>query len=440
MMRLANRAFATCRTGKHSRICSVVGSQWGDEGKGKLVDILAQDYDVIGRFNGGANAGHTIIANGVKFAFHMLPCGLLYPNTINLIGNGVVVSLESLFEELADLDKHGVDYAGRLFISDRAHLTLKGHLEADGAQEEKLGGESIGTTRKGIGPTYSTKAMRVGIRMGDLLFPETFEAKYHKCVEYLENAHGFTIDRAEELEHLKQVSERLRPLITDTIFYVNDAINNGKRIIAEGANALMLDLDYGSYPYVTSSPTGVAGICTGLGIAPQKVETAIGVVKAYTTRVGEGPFPTEDFGPAGEHMFTKGQEFGVTTGRKRRCGWLDMNIVRYTNMINNYQSINITKLDILDELDEIKIATAYTINGKEIPSMPANLEELAKVEPQYITMKGWKSDTSKCTDWNQLPHEAKEYLNTIAEIGGTPVSWVGVGPARENMLLNPLYS
>ena len=440
MMRLAQRAFATCRTGKHSRICSVVGSQWGDEGKGKLVDILAQEYDVIGRFNGGANAGHTIIANGVKFAFHMLPCGLLYPNTINLIGNGVVVHLESLFEELADLDKHGVDYAGRLLISDRAHLTLKGHIAGDGAQEQKLGDQNIGTTQKGIGPTYSSKAMRVGIRMGDLLYPDTLEEKYHKCVNYLEAAHGIQCDRTDELEHLRIVSEKLRPMITDTVWYVNNAINEGKRIIAEGANALMLDLDYGTYPYVTSSPTGVAGICSGLGIAPTKVETAIGVVKAYTTRVGEGPFPTEDEGPAGQHMQTKGQEFGVTTGRVRRCGWLDMNVVRYTHMINNYASINMTKLDILDELDEIKIATTYTIDGKEIPSMPANIEQLAKVKPEYITLRGWKSDTSKVTDWNKLPSEAKEYINTVGELAGTPVTWVGVGPARESMLLNPLYS
>jgi adenylosuccinate synthase len=241
------------------------------------------------------------------------------------------------------------------------------------------------------------------------------------------------------LDELKLASEKLRDCITDTVWYVNNAVKAGKSVIAEGANALMLDIDYGSYPYVTSSSTGVAGICSGLGLAPSKLETAIGVVKAYTTRVGSGPFPTEDFGPAGEHMFTKGREYGVTTGRKRRCGWLDLNIVRYTHMINNYSSINITKLDVLDELDEIKIAVGYNLNGKPLPSMPSNLEVLAQVEPEYITMPGWKTDTTQITEYNNLPIQAKDYLATIEELADVPISWVGTGPGRENMLLNPLY-
>jgi adenylosuccinate synthase len=276
--------------------------------------------------------------------------------------------------------------------------------------------------------------------MGDLLQEDTFLHKYNRLTDFLENAYGFKIDRKEELDELSEARERLRDNITDTIYYVNNAIKGGKRVIAEGANALMLDLDFGSYPFVTSSSTGVAGIASGLGIAPSKLETSIGVVKAYTTRVGSGPFPTEDFGEAGEHMFTKGREMGVTTGRRRRCGWLDLHLVKYTHMINNYSSINITKLDILDELAEIKICVGYNINGKSLKSMPSNLEDLAKVEPEYITMKGWLSDTSTVKDWADLPHEAKEYLSAIEEISEVPISWVGVGPDRENMLINPLYS
>jgi adenylosuccinate synthase len=437
---MLKRGFGICRTGLHSKTCVVVGAQWGDEGKGKLVDILAENYNIVGRYNGGANAGHTVVANGKKYAFHLLPCGILYKNVMNVIGNGVVLHVPTLFKELSQLDNSGIDYAGRLLISDRAHLVTQAHIEADGSHETALGGKSLGTTKRGIGPTYSTKAMRIGLRVGDLLHWSYFVDRYNGMVDYLEKAFPIKVDRAAELAEFESYKKRMEGMITDTIYYVNKETESGKRLIAEGANALMLDLDYGTYPYVTSSSTGVAGVSSGLGIAPTKLETTVGVVKAYTTRVGLGPFPTEETGEIGEHLVAKGREFGTTTGRKRRCGWLDLNVVKYTHMINNYTSINITKLDVLDELEEIQIGVGYSLNGQKLNSIPASLEDLGKVKVDYLKMPGWRSDTTKVLRWQDLPPQAKAYLSKISELTGVPITWVGTGPNRENMLKNPDYS
>lgn len=431
------RVFSSCRTGLHSKVCAVVGSQWGDEGKGKLVDILSKDYDIVGRYNGGANAGHTVIVGNNKFGFHLLPCGILYPKTKNVLGNGVVVQFSTLFEEIEDVEKAGIECRDRLFISDRAHIVTKWHLEADGAQEKSLGGGGIGTTKRGIGPTYSTKMMRTGLRVGDLQYWDTFKEKYLRMAEFFQRAYNIQVDSSEELNYFQNIRKDVLPMVCDTVYMINHSIESGKRLLTEGANALMLDIDYGSYPYVTSSSTGVAGACTGLGVAPSKISTVIGIVKAYTTRVGAGPFPTEIIGGIGDHLQIKGKEIGVTTKRKRRCGWLDLVVVRYTHLINNYSSLNITKLDILDELEELKIAVEYEIDGIRLKSMPANLEDLSKVKVVYETLPGWKCDTSQVSEWRDLPKEAKGYLKRIEEVLKVPISWVGTGPKRENMLINP---
>jgi len=439
---MLRRTFASaCKTGKRSRFCAVVGAQWGDEGKGKLVDILARKYDVVARFNGGANAGHTVKPTKKKtFAFHMLPCGVLNPKTINIIGNGCVVQLSALFEELKTVTEAGYTEAKQhTFISDRAHIVTAGQMEADGKQETSMGSNSIGTTKRGIGPTYCTKALRLGLRMGDLKHPHTLKDKHMRLYEFLTKA--FDVSTAElnkELDYLKQAGEDLKENITDTSFLMNQSIASKKRILCEGANALMLDTDHGTYPYVTSSSTGVAGICSGLGVAPHHIQTVIGVMKAYTTRVGSGPFPTEDLGDAGTHMQTMGKEVGVTTGRKRRCGWLDLPVLKYTSQINGYSSLNITKLDILDELDYIKVGTAYLDSQGNETRMPSTIDDLAKVKVRYETLRGWRADTSKITSFEALPPAAKDYIAFIEKQLGVQIAWCGVGPARKNMLFKPI--
>lgn len=432
------RFFTTCKTGKHSQVCTVVGAQWGDEGKGKLVDILAKDYDIVGRYNGGANAGHTVIVGKNKFGFHLLPCGVLYPKTQNVLGNGVVMHFPTFFEEIEQVEKAEIQCRNRIFVSDRAHIVTSIHIEADGAQEKKMASE-LGTTKRGIGPTYSSKMMRLGLRVGDLFHWSTFTDKYNALADFYEKAYDIKVDRKAELDQFDKLKSQIKPMVIDSVYYIGKALQDEKKILTEGANALMLDIDYGTYPYVTSSSTGVAGACTGLGIPPNKIQTVIGIVKAYTTRVGAGPFPTEIIGGIGEHLQTKGKEFGVTTGRKRRCGWLDLVVVKYTHMINGYSSINITKLDILDELEEILIGVKYVVDGVPLNSMPASLETLTNVVVEYEKMPGWNCDTTKCMSWNELPDQAKQYLEKISKIVGVPVTWVGTGPRRENMLINPKY-
>lgn len=426
-----------CKTGQKSRVTSVLGCQWGDEGKGKLVDILAEEHDIVARFNGGSNAGHTLKVGNFKFAFHLLPCGMLYPNKLNLIGNGVVIHIPALFEELAQLDQHKIDWHDRLIISDRAHLTFKAHLAMDKMFEEKL---FLGTTKRGIGPTYGLKSFRWGVRVGELQNWSAFLEKYNRFNDFVEQTYGIKIDRQAELSELKNYTDILirRKMIKDTVGLLHDALAH-KRILTEGANAIMLDIDFGTYPYVTSSNTSVGAICTGLGIPPQSLESVLGVVKAYTTRVGEGPFPSELEGWEGQLMRKVGGEFGATTGRPRRCGWLDLAVVRYAHMINGLSSINLTKLDVLSEFENIEVITHYErkSTGERVNYLQAQLEEWSDMKIVSQSFKGWKKDISGVTSFKDLPVEAKDYIGFIEKETKIPISWIGVGPDRSSMLINP---
>ena len=401
----------TNRNGLLSKCCAVIGAQWGDEGKGKLVDILANEYDICARYNGGANAGHTVKVQDKKYIFHLLPCGMLYPKCVNVLGNGVVIHLPTMFEEIKQLEDSKISWDGRLLLSNRAHLITQMHTTTD-AVLEKSG--NIGTTKRGIGPAYTMKMLRKGLRIGDLADWAVFEKKYLKLYGEMKEFFKFEdYDTAKELEELKKLQEIIvsKNMIIDCVDYLHNAIKSKKRLLVEGANATMLDIDHGTYPFVTSSSTNVGGACTGLGIPPDAITSKIGVVKAYTTRVGGGPFPTELLDHNGEYLQTTGQEFGATTGRKRRCGWLDLNVVRYAHKINNFESLIITKLDILNKLPEIKVATGYKINGTLLPDvMPSTIEELSKVEVVYQTLPGWNVDISNIKKFKELPIQAKHYI------------------------------
>lgn len=424
----------------------VLGSQWGDEGKGKLVDLLVGHYDIVARCAGGNNAGHTIVVDGVKYDFHMLPSGLVNPNCQNLLGNGVVIHVPSFFQELETLEKKGLnDARSRLFVSSRAHLVFDFHQRTDKLRELELAGRStdgknIGTTGKGIGPTYSTKASRSGLRVHHLVNDnpgawEFFVTKYMRLLETRQERYGhFDYDYESELARLKQYRETLKPFVVDSVVFIHNAIKANKKILVEGANALMLDIDFGTYPYVTSSSTGIGGVCTGLGIPPRTIDEVYGVVKAYTTRVGEGPFPTEQLNDEGDRLQSIGAEYGVTTGRKRRCGWLDLVVLKYSTLINGYTSLNITKLDVLDTFKEIPVGISYSINGKKLDLFPEDLMTLGKVDVEYVTLPGWNEDITKITSFDELPQKAKDYLKYIEDFVGVPVEWVGTGPARESML------
>lgn len=426
-------------SGYDQKVCMVLGGQWGDEGKGKLVDVLASKYDIVARFNGGANAGHTLVVDGQKFVFHLLPCGLLYPTTLNVLGNGVVMDPEALVEELRDLTAGGIDWKGRLIISDRAHMLLKCHKIIDGLREtwlEDRDNLEIGTTKKGIGPCYASKATRHGVRVGEILHWNTFKKNYKTMIDELQKQYKFEYNPEEELAELDALRKILVPMVKDTVHLLNQAYADGKTILTEGANAALLDIDFGTYPYVTSSATTAGGAATGLGLAPSKLKTIIGVVKAYTTRVGAGPFPSELTCEIGDHLQETGFEFGATTGRRRRCGWLDMVVVNYGVMLNGYTSINITKLDVLNDLDTIKLGVSYSIDGTELPHgmMPSHLDDLEKVTVNYEEFPGWKCDLSGIKTFDELPEAAKKYILRIEELSKCQVSWIGIGPNRDEMV------
>lgn len=418
----------------NNQVCTILGAQWGDEGKGKLVDILAQQYDIVARYAGGSNAGHTIVVGDKKFAFHLLPSGLLHESTTCMIGNGVVLHLPTLFKELATLDEKGVSYAGRLKISDRTHLLFDFHQTVDGMREDGLKDKKIGTTKKGIGPCYSSKMTRNGLRVADLRFFEHFEEKFRKLVAYWQRQFDVEVDIDAELAVYKDYAERLLPMVVDGVSYINKAYEEGKKVLIEGANATLLDIDFGTYPYVTSSNASIGGACTGLGLAPSKLDYSVGIVKAYTTRVGAGPFPTELHDTLGENIREKGHEFGTTTGRPRRCGWLDIPVIKYAHLVNHFSAINITKLDVLDELPELKIGVSYSYQGKPLEGFPASLEVLANVAVEYETMPGWQTDITKCRTFAELPEAAQNYIKRIEELVGCPVRWIGVGPGRDEMI------
>ncbi|KAK0132313.1 Adenylosuccinate synthetase isozyme 1 [Merluccius polli] len=510
----AATGFKRSRNDIGNKVTVVLGAQWGDEGKGKVVDMLATEADLVCRCQGGNNAGHTVVVDGKEYDFHLLPSGIINSKSTSLIGNGVVIHLPGLFEEGDKNEKKGLKgWDKRLIVSDRAHLgtyvCLNGQIDGNcgyctiskqGAgfskpffhfcltftrlltayrkprdkrkkerskdgQENKLETikisnfmlfsslqsicssfnsgcslfhmNSIGTTKKGIGPTYSSKASRTGLRVCDLMGDfKDFSARFKNLVQQYQSMYpALTVDAEDQLKKLKEYAERLRPMVRDGVYYMYEALHGSqKKILVEGANAALLDIDFGTYPFVTSSNCTVGGACTGLGIPPLNIGDVFGVSKAYTTRVGIGAFPTEQLNAVGELLQTRGHEVGVTTGRKRRCGWLDLVILKYAHMINGFTAIALTKLDILDVLDEIKVGVAYKINGKRVPHFPANLEVLQKVEVEYETFPGWKTDTAAARKWNDLPPKAQNYIRFIENHIGVPIKWVGVGKSRECMI------
>ena len=417
----------------------LIGAQWGDEGKGKIIDVLSENADLVARFQGGNNAGHTVIVEGKKYVLHLIPSGVHSEKTICMIGNGVVVNPVQLLEEFDGLVEQGIDISNRFKISNRAQLVFSYHCEFDALSELKRGADQIGTTKKGIGPAYSDKVNRSGIRAGDILRPEKFERKYRKNIEkynklFLE-AGMDALDVEAEWSKVKTAAERIKPFITDTVITINEAIESGKDVLLEGAQGVWLDIDYGTFPYVTSSNTGTGGACTGAGVAPRHIEKVIGVTKAYTTRVGEGPFPTELDNEFGEKLRQMGGEFGATTGRPRRCGWFDAVATRYAVMLNGITDMAITKMDVLDTLEEIKICTAYELDGVRTETMPVDAEDLEIAKPIYETMPGWQATTTGARSLSELPENARKYLDRLAELCKAKVSIVSVGPDREETFM-----
>lgn len=421
-------------------ILVVVGAQWGDEGKGKVVDVLTEKADIVARYQGGHNAGHTVVINNSKFILHLIPSGILHKNTVCIIGNGVVVEPKALIEEITDLKKRGVKVAGNLRISSNAHLIMPYHLAIDSASEKTKGKKCIGTTGRGIGPTYVDKMARTGIRVGDLLSPETFLEKLRtnlKQVNFLmKNLYDLPVFNAKKIfdEYMGHAGT-LRKYIADTDIIINTAITEKKNLLLEGAQGTLLDIDHGTYPFVTSSNSIAGGACTGLGIGPTKINSVIGIVKAYTTRVGSGPFPTELRDEIGAGMQEKGGEFGATTGRPRRCGWLDTVILKRSAAVNGFTGTVITKLDILDGLDTIKICTAYRYKGRTYTDMPKDIAILENCTPVYEEVGGWKENTQGITDFRKLPKQAQSYIRRIEELIGVKTVMVSTGQKRDELIV-----
>lgn len=425
---------------KYGNVCAIVGGQWGDEGKGKLVDIMAEHYNYIVRSTGGANAGHTVYVkepaseNYKKYVFHLMPSGVLYPKSINIIGNGCVVHIPTFLDEVKVLKANDVNVDGRVFISDRAHLIFEYHKTIDGIQEERKGKNKVGTTRRGIGPAYTDKISRVGIRVHELLDFQKFEEHMRENLAAVQKNYDFAFDVDAELNYYRNIIPEIKPYIADTGLMINKAISEGKKILMEGANATLLDIDHGTYPFVTSSNASIGGIIAGSGVGATKITSVIGIMKAYSTRVGAGPFPTELDNELGEKLRTKGNEFGSTTGRPRRCGWFDAVGAKYSVMINGMTGINLTKLDVLDEMETIKIGTGYFYQGKKLESFPASSDILSNVEVEYIELQGWKTSIKKAKTLKDLPSNAQNYIKKIEELIGCPINFIGTGVAREEMV------
>jgi len=409
----------------------VVGLQWGDEGKGKIVDNLAQNYDYVCRFAGGHNAGHTIVVENKKYALHLIPSGVLNPEAINIVGNGVVLSPKDFIKEMSQFES----LEGRLFISDKAHLLLPYHSEIDKARERLRGKRAIGTTGKGIGPAYGDKIARVGHRVGELKEPHKLAKKiidYFKTNQVIFDAMGVKTPQLEELQkELEGYKEALESFITDTTLLIWDALDKQKRVLMEGAQGAMLDIDHGTYPYVTSSTTISAGACSGLGLNPKDIGKVTGIAKAYCTRVGNGPFPSEDLSEAGERLRKNGHEFGTTTGRPRRCGWFDAVAMKHSVRVNGVDQIALMKLDVLDGFEEIKVCTAYKIGDEVIDYVPYDLEG---VEPVYTTFKGWQKSKG-VREFDELPAEAKEYILALEKLSNAKISIISTSPEREDTII-----
>lgn len=417
----------------------VLGTQWGDEGKGKIVDYLAQKADVVIRSQGGNNAGHTVVADGQSFALRLLPSGILFSEKTCIIGNGVVVNPEVLLEELDGMVKKGVTIS-KLEVSTRAHVIMPYHIRIDEEDEKLRGDDKIGTTKNGIGPCYADKINRVGIRIGDLMDRDVFYQKLKTNLELKNrlfatyyNCEGF--DFEEIFTKYTALAERIRPYVKDTEYSANQYIKEGKKVLFEGAQATMLDLDHGTYPFVTSSNPTAGGACVGSGVGPRMMSNIIGVVKAYTTRVGAGPFPAEQSNKIGEYLRETGHEFGTVTGRSRRCGWFDSVVVRYAAMLNSLDYLAITRLDILDGLDTINICKGYMYKGIELKEYPESLNVLQDVEPVYEELPGWKTDISGCKSYDELPENARYYVERISQLVGVPLGIVSVGPDRSQTIV-----
>ena len=417
----------------------VLGTQWGDEGKGKIVDYLAQKADVVIRSQGGNNAGHTVVADGQSFALRLLPSGILFSEKTCIIGNGVVVNPEVLLEEIDGMVKKGVTIS-RLEVSTRAHVIMPYHIRIDEEDEKLRGDDKIGTTKNGIGPCYADKINRVGIRIGDLMDRDVFYQKLKTNLELKNrlfatyyNCEGF--DFEEIFTKYTALAERIRPYVKDTEYSANQYIKEGKKVLFEGAQATMLDLDHGTYPFVTSSNPTAGGACVGSGVGPRMMSNIIGVVKAYTTRVGAGPFPAEQSNKIGEYLRETGHEFGTVTGRSRRCGWFDSVVVRYAAMLNSLDYLAITRLDILDGLDTINICKGYMYKGIELKEYPESLKVLQDVEPVYEELPGWKTDISGCKSYDELPENARYYVERISQLVGVPLGIVSVGPDRSQTIV-----
>ncbi len=419
----------------------VIGAQWGDEGKGKMTDFFAEKADIVIRFQGGNNAGHTVEVGDKQYKLHLIPSGILYDEKLNILGNGVVIDPEAFFEEIEFLKEMGIKVTPeKLIVSDRAHVVMPYHRILDGLKESSRGNKDIGTTKKGIGPCYTDKIERSGIRICDLLNPQVFKEKLEDNIksknEILETVYKDVPLNFEEIytEYI-EYAERLIPFVQDTSVRIFDELKAGKRVLFEGAQGMLLDIDYGTYPYVTSSNTIAGGVCTGGGIGPGFINGAIGVAKAYTTRVGKGPFPTELNDDTGEWIREKGGEYGVTTGRARRCGWLDLVILKTAVRVSGLTDLAVTKIDTLAGLDKIKVCVGYKYNDKVLDYFPASLADLEKCQPIYEEFEGWGEEVSRARNYDELPLNVKKYLNRIEELAGVQISTVSVGPKRDQTIV-----
>lgn len=414
----------------------LIGAQWGDEGKGKIVDVLTEEADVVVRYQGGSNAGHTIEIGAERYVLHLIPSGILHSGKVCVIGNGLVVDPLALVAEIKDLAARGIDAAGRLWISERAHLVLECHKALDAARESAAeGAAKIGTTRRGIGPAYSDKATRVGLRMIDLLaadLPGVFREIVREKNRQLVASGAAPVDEAGMIAQLRDAADFLRPFIADAAAILNKAYRDGQAILFEGAQGTMLDIDFGSYPYVTSSNATVGGALTGTGLPPRAIDSVVGVIKAYSTRVGEGPFPTELKDATGDMIRQQGREFGATTGRPRRCGWFDAVVARYAAMINGFDYWAVTKLDVLDRVPTIKVCTAYEYGGRRFDTMPADAHVLAACTPVYEEIPGWNCPTNTITRFAALPAPARAYVDRLCALTGVPLGILSVGPRRDS--------
>lgn len=423
----------------------VVGTQWGDEGKGKITDFLAEKAEVVARYQGGNNAGHTIVFGGTKYKLHMIPSGIFYRDKVCVLGNGMVVHPQALVQELDYLKEHQVD-TSNLRISDRAHVIMPYHLRLDKAEESAKGNRKIGTTGKGIGPAYMDKAARSGIRISDLLDPKLFATKLKRILdeknrlfERYYQIEGFTFE--EIYEPYLEAAERFKEYVTDTSVVLNNVIDQGRRVLFEGAQGVMLDIDQGTYPFVTSSNPVAGGVCIGSGVGPTKIHQVVGVAKAYTTRVGDGPFPTELDNEVGHQIREVGREYGTTTGRPRRVGWFDSVVVRHARRVSGITGLSLNSIDVLTGLDTLKICTSYQVDGQVIENYPANLDLLAKCEPVYEELPGWKEDITGVRNFQDLPLAAQHYVERITQLTGIPLTIFSVGPGRNQTIqIRPVYA